>query len=380
MLLSKIEIYRKDLPLSPPFTHSSSGTVTHLKEVYLKLTTDTGISGWSEVRGNCEYVTGDTPERIVAILRHKFAPVLLGMPALNRNAVNAVLDRLITGNSAARAAVDIALLDLAGQVLRVPVSELLGGRLRTELPSDATIAFGTADQAEDESRRYLEAGFRTIKLRVGPDREGDRERVRRARAVIDGAGLAGSVLLGVDANQGWTAKQAIVRLREFEALGVEWAEQPVPADDFAGLKHVKGMTTPTVVADESCRTISDVARIAAEGAADAVHLKLVKAGSVANLLKMMAVAESFHLPHMLGQMDEGRLATAALVQIAAASTAGNFEVWGFQRVLPEDDPVSGLELVNGSIIVPEGHGFGVTVDEARLEKVNELSTQTGMIP
>jgi len=373
MRLSKIEIFRKDLPLSPPFTHSSSGTVTHLKEVYLKLTADNGISGWSEVRGNCEYVTGDTPERIVAVLRHTFAPALLGMPALNRNAINAALDRLITGNSAARAAVDIALLDLAGHALRVSAAELLGGRLRSELPSDATIAFGTADDAEDEARRYLESGFRTIKLRVGPDREGDLERVRRARSAIDRAGLTGSVLLGVDANQGWTAKQAIIRLREFEALGVEWAEQPVPADDFAGMKHVKGMTAPTIVADESCRTTADVARIAAEGAADAVHLKLVKAGSVANLLKMMAVAEAFHLPYMLGQMDEGRLATSALVQIAASSKASHFEVWGFQRVKPEDDPTSGLILTDGSVQVPEGYGLGVTVDEGRLERVYELN-------
>ncbi|WP_223068633.1 mandelate racemase/muconate lactonizing enzyme family protein [Paenibacillus caui] len=373
MLISKIDVFRRDLPLSPPFTHSSSGTVTHLKEVYLRITADSGVSGWSEVRGNCEYVTGDTPERVAAVLIHTIGPALLGKPVLNRNSINAELDRLITGNSAARAAVDIALLDLTGKLLKVSVSDLMGGRLRDTIPSDATIAFGTPAEAEEEAVRYLDAGFRTIKLRVGPDRAGDLERVRRVRSVIDKAGLGRDVLLCVDANQGWTPKQAVLRLKELEAFGVEWAEQPVPASDLGGLKQVRNQVNAAVVADESCRTPADVARIAAEGSADLVHLKLVKAGSVANLQRMMAVAESFGLPYMLGQMDEGRLATAALVQIAAASRASHFEVWGFQRVRPEDDPASGLSISNGAVHVPDGYGLGVTVDESALEPVFSMS-------
>lgn len=230
--------------------------------------------------------------------------------------------------------------------------------MRDSIPSDATIAFGTPDESEEQAARYLHDGFRTIKLRVGPDRAGDFERVRRARAVIDSLGLGREVLLCVDANQGWTPKQASLRLRDLEALGVEWVEQPVPADDFSGLKQVRQQTRAAVVADESCRTCPDVARIAAEGAADIVHLKLVKAGSIANLLRMMAVAESFGLPYMLGQMDEGRLATAALLQIAAASRASHFEVWGFQRVRPEDDPAGALTVSNGLYPFPRASGWG----------------------
>ncbi|MFD1775302.1 mandelate racemase/muconate lactonizing enzyme family protein [Paenibacillus rhizophilus] len=373
MLISQIDVFRCDLPLSPPFTHSSSGTVTHLKEIYLRITADSGVTGWSEVRGNCEYVTGDTPERVAAVLTHTLGPALLGKPVTNRNRINAGLDRLINGNSAARAAVDIALLDLTGKLLKVSAAELLGGRMRDSIPSDATIAFGTPDESEEQAARYLHDGFRTIKLRVGPDRAGDFERVRRARAVIDSLGLGGEVLLCVDANQGWTPKQASLRLRDLEALGVEWVEQPVPADDFSGLKQVRQQTRAAVVADESCRTCADVARIAAEGAADIVHLKLVKAGSVANLLRMMAVAESFGIPYMLGQMDEGRLATAALLQIAAASRASHFEVWGFQRVRPEDDPAGVLTVSNGAVSVPDGFGLGVTVDESRLTLIASLS-------
>ncbi|MCQ6562962.1 mandelate racemase/muconate lactonizing enzyme family protein [Paenibacillus mendelii] len=373
MLISRIDIYRRDLPLNPPFTHSSSGTITHLKQVYTKIITDTGMIGWSEVRGNCEYVTGDTPERIVAVLSHTLGPLLLGKPAMNRNSLQHLFDKRLTGNSAARAAIDIALLDLAGKALRVPVCDLLGGQVRDALPSDATIAFGSPDEAEAEALRYLMDGFRTLKLRVGPDRDNDLQRVQRVRAAIHSSGLSKEVMLCVDANQGWTPKQAIIRLKELEPLGVEWAEQPVAADDFAGLKQVSQHTQATVVADESCRTAADVARIASEGAADLVHLKIIKAGSIDNLQRMMAVAESFRIPYMLGQMDEGRLATAALVHIAAASRASHFEVWGFQRVRPEDDPASGLAMSNGSVSIPEGFGLGMTIREEQLELVASLS-------
>ncbi|MFC6333236.1 mandelate racemase/muconate lactonizing enzyme family protein [Paenibacillus septentrionalis] len=373
MNITSVDIYRYDLPLSPPFTHASSGTVTHLKEVYVKLSTNTGIVGWSEVRGNCEYVTGDTPERVVAVLQHIVAPYLLGKDPLQRNAINRDLDRLILGNSAAKAAIDIALLDLAGRHYETPAAQLLGGIVQSSFASDATIAFGTVEQAKQEASNYLQAGFRVLKVRVGPDRALDLKRVTAAKEVIEQFGLSQDVLFCVDANQGWSVKEAALRIAQYKPLGVEWIEQPVPADHIAGLKTLKHMSSIPIVADESCKSVADVARIAAEDAADIVHLKIVKAGSIAKLQQMMGIADAFHLPVMLGQMDEGRLATAALLHAAAASSAKHFEVWGFQRVKAEDDPVSALVVENGRVHLPAGPGLGVEVDEHRLCNVASLS-------
>lgn len=373
MYITSVDIFRYDLPLSPPFTHASSGTVTHLQEVYVKLTADTGEVGWSEVRGNCEYVTGDTPERIVAVLQHRLAPCLLGKNPLQRNAINRELDRLIAGNSAARAAIDIALLDLAGKHYHIPVAQLLGGIVQSSFASDATIAFGTVEQARQEATDYLQAGFRVLKVRVGTDRVLDLARVAAARERIEQLGLTEEMLFCVDANQGWSVKEAAIRIAQYAPLGVEWLEQPVPAEHIAGLKALKQMSTIPIVADESCKSIADVARIAAEDAADIVHLKIVKAGSIANLQQMMSIAEAFHIPVMLGQMDEGRLATAALLHAAAASNAKHFEVWGFQRVKAEDDPASALIVENGRVHLPAGAGLGISVDENRLHKVVSLS-------
>lgn len=373
MKISTVDIFRFDLPLNPPFTHASSGTITHLKEVYVKISTECGATGWSEVRGNCEYVTGDTPERVAAVLEHRIAPYLLGKNPMQRNALVKGIEGLIEGNSAAKAAIDIALLDLAGKHLGVPAAMLLGGIVQSSFASDATIAFGSVDQAINEARRYLDAGFRIIKVRVGRDRPGDLARVAAARATIEEYGLQNEVLFCVDANQGWSVKEAALRIKQYEPLGVEWIEQPVPAADIAGLKLLKHASAIPIVADESCKSVSDVAAIAAERAADILHLKIVKAGSLAALQQMMGIADAFHLPVMLGQMDEGRLATAALLHAAAASHAKYFEVWGFQRVRAEDDPASDLKVEGGKVYLPEGPGLGVEVDESRLVKIASVS-------
>lgn len=88
---------------------------------------------------------------------------------------------------------------------------------------------------------------------------------------------------------------------------------------------------------------------------------------------MIAIAESFHLPYMLGQMDEGRLATAGLVHIASTTKTEHFEVACFQRVREEDDPAKGLILADGSVVVPNGHGLGIEVDESALQLISSLS-------
>ncbi|MFX3617385.1 MAG: mandelate racemase/muconate lactonizing enzyme family protein [Sporolactobacillus sp.] len=373
MKIKKVELFRGDLPLFPPFTHASAGTVTHLKEVYLKITAENGQFGWGEVRGNCEYVTGDTPERIIAVLVHRLCPLLIGQPALNRNQINGLLNKQIAGNSAARALIDMALFDLSGQLMNQPGHILLGGKQHSKLPSDATIAFGTVDEAEKEAINYLNEGFRTLKLRVGMNLSLDRDRVKVVRKVINEMDLNDMIQFCIDANQSWTTKEALSRLKTFEPFRVDWFEQPVKASDLMGLKKIAEQTSVTIVADESCKSPEDVMQIAGMSLADAVHLKYIKAGTIERLKKMIAIADSAHLPYMLGQMDEGRLATAAIVQIAASAATNHFEVCCFRRVRPEDDPAKGLILDNGSIIVSDKPGLGITMDTDLLTPITSFS-------
>ncbi|MFT8708498.1 MAG: dipeptide epimerase [Sporolactobacillus sp.] len=371
-VITKVELFRADLRLSPPFTHASAGTVTHLNEVYLRLTADNGKTGWGEVRGNCEYVTGDTPDRILAILYH-LAPQLLGLPAMNRNGINSMLNHKIHGNSASRALIDMALFDLAGQLLEQPGYVLLGGKQRDRLPSDITIAFCSLDETIKEANDYLNEGFRTLKLRVGMGAASDHARIQAVNQVIDKLQLRGAVQFCIDANQAWTAKEALTYLQLFSHANIDWFEQPVKASDINGLKKITRQTPITIVADESCQSPEDVLQLVTQDAVDAVHIKYIKAGTIERMQEMAAIAKAAHLPYMLGQMDEGRLATAALAQISAAANTNHFEICCFRRVRSEDDPAQGLTLENGAILVPDGPGIGITMNTDLLTPIAAFS-------
>jgi len=179
--------------------------------------------------------------------------------------------------------------------------------------------------------------------------------------------------LAVDANQAWTAKEAIPRLRELERHGLAWIEQPVRAGDIAGLREVRDAVGAMVVADESCGSPRDLLRLIETRSADGFHFKLCKAGGIRNLMAMVSIAEAAGYPYIVGQMDEGMLATAAALHCAAAANPFSCELWGYQRV--GQQPFGGLEMVDGAMRMPARPGLGVTVDESALKSVARFGAE-----
>lgn len=366
MRITAVEICRVDLRLAQPFEHSSSGLVAVLEEVVAILRTDAGVAGYAEVRGNCTYVTGDTPERIVAVAS-ALAALLIGASVDDLNPLLARLDRAVVGNSGAKALLDIALHDLAARARGVSVATLLGGRLHTHLPTDASIAFGDPEDAAEQARRAVRDGYRVVKVRVGSDARGDERRLVAIRAAVDAEPDGDQVTVAADANGTWEPKEAVRRLRRWEPFRLGWIEQPVPAHDFAGLRFVRERVDIPVMADESAQGPREVLQLISMGAVDMVHFKLIKAGGLAPMRRMMAIAETAGVPYMVGQMDEGMLATAAAVHAAAASHARHFEVHGYKRV--GSQPFRGLQVDRGQVVVPSLPGLGVEVDEGALTRV-----------
>ena len=367
MRVTEVRIFRVDLPLTDPFQHASSGLITALEEVVAAVRTTDGVVGWGEVRGNCEYVTGDTADRVVAVAS-RLAPLLLGESVDRLTALHARLDRAIVGNSAAKALLDIALHDAAARTFGLPVAALLGGPVREALPTDASAAFGPADEAARRARRHVREGFRTIKVRVGLGLDADEARLTAVREAIDGEPEGRQVLLAADANGTWQPKQAVAHLRRWDAYRLAWIEQPVGADDIAGLRFVREHSAVPVMADESAKGPREVLELLRQDAVDLLHFKLIKAGGLGPLRGLMAMAEAANKPYMIGQMDEGMLATAAAVHAGAASRAQHFEVHGYVRVGRQ--PFRGLELSGGAMLLPRGPGLGVEVDEAGLTQVH----------
>ncbi len=367
MHIIEVRLFRVDLPLVEPFQHSSSGFVNTLQEVVAIVRTDAGLIGCGEVRGNCSYVTGDVPERVVAVAS-VLAPLLIGEPIED---IAPLLDRMeqaVVGNSAAKALLDIALHDVAARALGITVATMLGGKRHSRLHTDHSVAFSPPDEAAATARNAVREGYRIIKVRVGLGLKRDEARLTAVREAIDEEPEGGEVILSADANGAWQPKEAVTYLRRWERYRMGWIEQPVKADDIDGLRFVRENVAIPVMADESARGPREIMHLIERNAVDMLHFKLIKAGGLAPLRAMMAIAEAAGVPYMIGQMDEGMLATAAGVHAGAASRAQYFELHGYKRVGAQ--PFRGLEVEGGAMIVPQGPGLGVEVDEAKLNCVH----------
>jgi L-Ala-D/L-Glu epimerase len=243
----------------------------------------------------------------------------------------------------ARCAVDIALHDLAARTAGISVAEFLGlgGRL---LPvTSMTIPIESLDVMIARATRL--SSYPALKLKVGF--EGDVDAVAAIREIYPGR-------IRIDANEGWSADQAVDRLGQLASLDIELCEQPVPMGDFDGWAKVKAASSIPVYADEDAGTANDVARLA--GIVDGVNFKLRKAGGIRELMKGMAVARSLGMGVMIGcDLETGIAATAG----ASVASLCDFVDMDGPTLLAED-PFPGVTYDLGALALPSGPGLGVT--------------------
>lgn len=256
-------------------------------------------------------ITGETLDGIVAVVEGPLRGAIVGSSV---DELDAVLDRMsqaIVGNPSAKAAVDIALHDLWARELGAPLHRLLGGATAV-LRTDMTISLARPDEMADAAARRVAEGFSVLKVKLGGPPELDFERLVRIRERIRRA-----VTIRVDANQAWTAKQAVALIRRIEDgdLGVELIEQPVRAADLDGLTWVTDSVTTPIMADESCFSPRDVIEIVRRRAADAINVKLMKCGGIRGAL---SIAHAAGIVSSIGSMMEGTVSASAAACLAAA--------------------------------------------------------------
>jgi L-Ala-D/L-Glu epimerase len=313
------------------------------RSVWVRLVTDDGQEGWGEAAANAYY--GETADTVVALLPLYEGALAAAPDLLALQRAEAAVERAAGRNPAARAAISAALHDLAGRRLGLPVWRLLGLH-----PGDAPLSSYTLglDNAEGMRRKLEEAQrYPILKLKVGT--EDDRrmlELVRRG---------APDRVIRVDANTAWTAKQALALVPLLEELGIELIEQPFHADDLDAFRLLRERTRIPVVADESCRTVADIPRLA--GAVDGINIKLEKCGSLREAVRMVHVARAHHLKVMVGCMMSGTLAVAAAMQIAPLCDWADLD----GAALMADDPFGGPHLADdGRLVLQQEPGLGVS--------------------
>ncbi len=270
MKITAIELGMLRVPLKTPFK-TALRTVETVEDVVVLIRTDSGNTGYGEAPATA-VITGDTHGSIIEAIRH--APRLIGQDVVNLNHLCTLVQTAMERNTSAKAAVEIALYDLWAQLHGAPLYQMLGGG-DPVITTDITISVDYIDKMVADSLSAIERGFESLKIKVGKDIGLDIERVKAIHAAVEGRAL-----LRLDANQGWTAKQAVHAMRTLEEAGVvlELLEQPVKAADISGLKYVTDRVNTPVMADESVFSPSQVMDLIQQRAADIINIKLMKTG------------------------------------------------------------------------------------------------------
>lgn len=362
MKITEISTFSLTIPLNTTFK-TALRSIDTLENVIVKVETDSGDTGWGAA-APAPVITGETTASILGGIEHLRAH-LVEMDVLDYEQLFQKLNTCLLGNMSAKAAVDMALYDLLAKAHNTTVNGFLGGEMNA-LETDITISLNPLEEMVAETRDKLNHGFKTLKIKVGGDPDVD---VERLEAISEAAGE--QVQIRIDANQGWTPKQAVYVGKEIEKrkLGIELMEQPVAARDFEGMKFVRDNVALPVYADESVFSAKDALELISMEAVDGINIKLMKCGGIYNGLKIAAIAESGGIPCMIGSMMECSVSVTAAAHFAASRAI----IKGYDLDAPlfcSINPADGGIVYHGAEIrFSEGDGLGIgSVMEIQGEK------------
>jgi L-alanine-DL-glutamate epimerase-like enolase superfamily enzyme len=288
----------------------------------------------------------ETPGTVLALLGAWQAESVLGDDPFAIAETMIRLDKLVAGNGSAKAAVEMAMHDLAGKVAGIPTWKMLGLSGLSQPITDFTIGIDSLDVIEKKTQEAVDAGYKVLKVKQGT--AFDKEIIKRVRKV------APTMPLRVDANGGWTPKQAISMAKFLAEHDVQFIEQPLPK--YASVQDwalVREHSPLPIFADESIMRSSDVARLA--GTIDGVVVKLAKTGGILEALKVIHTARAHSLQVMFGCMIESSIGVTAAAQLQ--SLCDHLDLDG--SLLLANDPYKGVRYDDGYLRLPDAPGLGV---------------------
>lgn len=373
MKIKRIEAIPISVQYKRPIT-VSLGVQENADNVVIKIYTDEGIVGIGEVSPLLAAYTGETQMTALSVIKDYLGPLLINEDPCNSEAILRRFDEAIYTNYCAKAGLETALLDLKGKIFGLPVYQLLGGKCRDALPLVGTIGTNDLKSAVEEAAAYVEEGFAALKIKVGKDPAKDIEKIKNIRKEV-----GDQVTLQVDANQGYSPKDALKAIKGMEEYNLLAAEQPVNRSDLKGMAAITKAVQTLIIADESVVSPEDIYRIAREGAADAVQIKVLKHGGLLKAKRMAAVSEALGLLLSGSFMLELGIGTAANAHFGFSTEAltdkfrcefiGTLTVFGgVSTTALTDDILINTPVISGGMLkIPEGPGLGVELDDEKVK-------------
>jgi len=349
--------------------------------VLVRIRTDDGVVGYGEATplpdwgGDHGRRSGETQGTVVSIIDQVLAPALLGQNPLKVAAAVGRMNRAVVGHSYAKCAIDIALHDIWGKALGVPVHQLLGGTCRDSVEVAHMVGLMPEPDALAEATGAAEDGIRAFQIKGGEDPARDIRLIRRLRAE-----LGDGITLRLDANQGYRhVKTAIEVIKALEDSGLDFIEQPVMG--MRPMAEVTRAVPVPVVADESCWNAADALELVETRAADCISIYLAKAGGILAARHVAAVGEAAGLRSDVNGSIESAIGNAAnlhfalampsvsmaaVIPISAPAGTHPYRVGGNYY---EDDVVTApFPVKDGRLLPLDKPGLGIDVDERKLER------------
>ena len=333
--------------------------------VLVKITAEDGTVGFGEACAWEPEFYGETLESVASTISRYIAPVIIGENAFNINRIMTKIDSAVARITCVKEGVDLALHDLKGRLLQVPVYNLLGGSFRKDIPVASEIGIDTPETMAENALDVLKLGIRVIKIKGSDDMKLDVERIKNIRQAV-----GDEIELRLDPNAAWDTIGTIKTMKQIEDCNLQLLEQPIGAWDLKGMAYIRNNISVPLMADESIWTPQDVVRIAEYGAADIINIKIAKSCGLALAKQIEFVAESHGLPCIVGTEIEPGFSLVAKLHLAAS-----------MKIHPLASEFTELSLLKGNILrhkfeiedgcvkVPGGPGFGVELDGEYFEKV-----------
>jgi L-alanine-DL-glutamate epimerase-like enolase superfamily enzyme len=355
MKITNITVHAVSRPVRAEFAIvSAAGSHPVSDFAQVEITADNGVSGIGEASVTAVW-SGETQASVIHAISNILAPVLMGRDPQDVAAAAEVMDRALVDNPFTKAAVEMALLDLAGKSLGVPAFVLLGGRRRTG-PIGLKFSIGAFKPAKaaQVALRAAEMGLKAVKIKVGLDVATDIERVEAVRRE-----LGEDFPIGVDANGGWTEAETVAALPQLERLGVMVLEQPLRRGDFLGSRRIRNRTAIPVMLDESIFTSEHALEAVRQSACDLISIYPGKNGGILKSLAIANLAAVAGMECIIGSNLEMETATAAMVTLAATAPAlcerVNHDIIGPLYY----DGGSQIQYESGCVVQLTGPGLGV---------------------
>lgn len=381
MKITTCELFEVALPNRRHHTWASKMVAPIGNHLIVRVDTDQGVSGWGEAPAGITWggpfgrYSGESPRTVRIVLENHLLEAVAGMDPRAPATLHAQMDKAVKGNPYAKAAIDMACYDIAGKAANVPVHTLLGGQFRDRIEVAHSLGIMPIEKCVEEAAQAVAEGAKTLKCKTGLDPERDVGVVRELRKH-----LGDEVRIRVDGNEGyadiWEAIRVTRRQQEYDIL---LCEQPVMG--VLPLARVAERIDVPVMADESAWTVHDILELAEHNAAACFSCYVTKPGGLFRAVQQADIAHALGLFSDIGGSIESGIGCAANLHLGAAlpiatlpsvcpvakpAGANGPNVAGIYYL--DDLITEPLRFEDGCVLVPEGPGLGIQVDEEKLRK------------